>query len=109
HQALFHGASDTMKRTPLLAAVIAASAFGIAAHAATETTSASAPAKAPKHPVVYCKKGHPKAIVKERSEDGNSVHFVLVAAKGGQQVADFTVAKDEAAKTYATYVQGATV
>jgi hypothetical protein len=98
-----------MKISRILALVAAASTIGIAAQAAAPTSAASAPAKSPKHPVVYCKKGHPKAIVQERTEDGDNVHFVLVAAKGGQPVADFTAPKADAVKSYATYNQGATV
>src|SRR5262245_4955125 len=93
--AISDGDPSLMTRTPLLALAIAASHLGIAAHAATGTASVPAAAKSPPHPVLYCKKGHPKAVVKERTEDGDNVHFVLVAAKGGQQVADFTASKDE--------------
>jgi hypothetical protein len=98
-----------MKLSALFAFVVAASAASAAAYGAAPaapTAAASAPAK---HNVAYCKKGHTKVIVKERAEQGDNVHFVLVAAKGGQSVADFTATKAEATKSYATYKEGATV
>ena len=98
-----------MKLSAHFAVAIAASTISVAAFAADPASSASAASAPTKHDVVYCKKGHTKVVVKERSEQGDNIHFVLVAAKGGQTVADFTATKDQVAKSYATFKEGATV